>query len=290
MFFRFDPGFRSELEEARRAWRGSTDPLAVDDLSDESQFDLRAALHNDQRLRTTGLRLATRWGLDLTKTMEALAFDVPPNYPTASVAPRTTDPETGYHYTEIRIYSAYVWRPIHSALREIEWLDQIPNPRWFWDWPEDSPRRLSGLSATVTARTLALYFLMQARKGSRITGGVRTWEGAAALWRSLANQPYAPLGSDDRGRWRRDRRRLLRSLFRLSADPTRTLSVSQVERGLGDSKWAALLGIDGEAWHRIKCERVVSRAVWEQIKLSVPEIADRVDAFIELGLLKISTD
>src|SRR4051812_38527168 len=69
MFFRFDPGFRAELEEARREWRGTTAPMTLDGLSEAQEFDIRADVANRPRLRAIGVRLATRWGLDLGSTI-----------------------------------------------------------------------------------------------------------------------------------------------------------------------------------------------------------------------------
>lgn len=290
MFFRFDPGFRAELEEARQEWRGPTAPLTVDGLSEEQRFDVGAVVSNDPRLRLIALRLATRWGLDLGSTINALAFDTAPTYPLGQVRYSCTDPETGYHYAEIRVESAYVWRHLQSALAEIGWIEPARNLAWFWDRPSGSRQRLRGMDGRVAARTLALHFLTRSRLRMRPSGGTRLWRDANELWESTVRGEMASLDPGARTHWRRDRRYLLRFVIGRSADPLQLLMNAQQDLGLGDENWAARLGIDPADWRHLRVDQPVSRSVWEQIKRFGPDVARAADAYRQVGLLKVAPD
>lgn len=290
MFFRFDPGFRAELEEARREWHRPTSPLAIGGLAEEQQSDIRADVANRPRLRAIAVRLATRWGLDLGSTIDALAFDTAPTYPVGQVRYACTDPETGYHYAEIRVESAYVWRHIQSALAEIGWIEPPRNLAWFWDRPAGSLHRLRGMDGRVAARTLALHFLTRSPAGWRPSGGTRLWRDALEMWTSTARGEMASLDPDARTHWRRDRSQLLRFVIGRSADPVQLLMNAQQDLGLGDENWAVQLGIDSDDWRRMRVEQPVSRAVWDQVRQVSPDIARAVDAYGQVGLLKVAPE
>jgi hypothetical protein len=297
MFFRFDPGFRSELEAARNYCLGSAKPLQVAELSEEQQFDLR----NGVRMREVALSLAVRWGLDIDSVVAAIAHDEPPQYPTFVVQPWQVDPITGFRRLEIQVYSSHVWPTLRSALTEIEWLPDGPWLRsnqdivWFQDNPEGSRKRARGMEGDVAARTLAVHFLYGAPRGRRPTGGSRTWSAAIMLWRSVAAEERPSPSSvqrrtapnlEDPIPWRRARSRLLRGIFGRTLSAARILAAIRDARSLSDVEWAAELRIDGETWYRILSDQAVDEAVWERIKQAVPEIADDLDTYLEIGLLK----
>lgn len=290
MFFLFDPGFRVDLEEARQEWRGSTAPLTLDGLSEEQRFDIRVDVSNRPQLRVIAVRLATRWGLDLESTINGLAFDTAPTYPVGRVRYSCTDPETGYHYTEIRVESAYLWRHIQSALAELGWIEPARNLAWFWDRPAGSRLRLRGMDGRFAARTLALHFLTRSPAGRRPSGGTRLWREARELWESAVQGEMTSLDPDARTHWRRDRRHLLRFVIGRSADPLQLLMNAQQDLGLGDESWAARLGIDPDDWRQMRVEQPVKRVVWEQVKRAMPDVARAADAYCQVGLLKVAPD
>ncbi len=290
MFFRFDPGFRSEVECARREWNGSTAALSVDGLSEEHRHDLRAWLHDrkNERFRSIGIRLAKRWGLDLDTTLDAIAFDTAPRYPFAEVRPWETDPETGCRYAELRVYSAYVWKRLWSVLTDLGMAENREDMAWFWDRPQSSRVRLRGMDGDVAARTLAIHFLMREPPGRRATGGTRTWEEAARLWAALAPTGMTRLGPDARPGWSQDRVRLLRFVISLCASPVRALTVELLDRAIDDEDWSADLGIAQETWRSIRAEEPVDRGVWDQVKAARPALAADIDAYLEFGLLNLA--
>jgi hypothetical protein len=290
MFFRFDPCFRAELEGARLHWCGSTEPLRVADLPEERQFDFDAAIRNSARLREAAHRLAARWGFAVQTVVEAIAYDEPLQYPVVQILPRQEEPITGTRHVEIRVYSSHVWTIVRRALDGIEWLPGLTGLSkgtgisWFEDKPEGSRKRARGMDGDIAARTLALHFLVEAPRGARPSGGQRTWDEAVALWRDVTGlEPGEPQP------WSRARSRLLRGIFRRLMEPRRTLADMRDARGLDDAGWSEELGIHAEVWNLIQLEQAVPGAVWERIKQAVPEIADDVDAYLDVGFLKIAT-
>jgi hypothetical protein len=290
MFFRFDPGFGSELEGARLHWRGSAAPLPVDGLSERKQFDVRARLRNSAGLSEGAYGLAVRWGLPVDTVMDAIAYDTPLQYPVVQILHRQEEPITGTRHVEIRVYSSHVWPIVRGALDGIDWLPRVPWLRsptdiaWFEDKPEGSRVRASGMDGDVAARTLALHFLIWAAEGRRPTGGGRTWDGAVALWRSVTG-----LEPGERRPWGRARSQLLRVIFGRLMGPGETLAAIRDARGLDDTAWADRLGVDAQTWHKIRSNHAVPLAAWRQIRQALPEIADDLDSYRECGLLKIGT-
>lgn len=289
MFFRFDPGFRFEVESARRAWSGSAAPLSVDGLSEQRRHNLRAWLHSKRNrgFRSIGIRLATRWDLDLDSTLDAIAFDTAPRYPFAEVRPWETDPETGYHYAELRVYSAKVWNEVWKALMRLGMADRTDDQTWFWDRPEGSRERLRGKDARGVVRTLAIHFLMRAPTDRRPTGGERTWEAALRLWEAHAPSEMPGLSPESRSTWSEDRTWLLRSVFGRCQSPIGALRAEQVDRVIGDHDWATELGITTDAWQRIRADEQVDRAAWDRVKRARPALAADIDAYLEYGLLTL---
>jgi hypothetical protein len=72
LFFQFDPGFRTELEQARRQWKGSPDPLEPGEFSNHSLKTPR--LVKSERLQAAAHRLAGRLGLGVESVRAAIAY------------------------------------------------------------------------------------------------------------------------------------------------------------------------------------------------------------------------
>lgn len=273
MFFRFDPGFRTELEAARAHWHGAPTPISTEDLSDEALFNLRARLGNDRMLLEVAHGLAARWGLDPDAIVRTVAFNLPANYPTTVLRPWETDTVSGLRFLELRVYSEHAWTPLRRALEDIEWLEPAQDLAWFPDTPARPYRRVRGMDAKVAARTLALHFLRSPARGARPTGGNRSWEDAVALWNRLAINERTPDELDDRT-WRRQRRHLLGLVYSPMLSAVTRLRAIKDERDVPRDEWLALLGIDSETWDRIFAEQPVSRSAWESICAALPEAAD----------------
>jgi hypothetical protein len=272
-FFRFDPGFRSELEAARHFWRGSVEPLAIADLSEEHRADLALGLHTDARLQGAAHGLAIRWGLD-PEVVRALAYDETPSYPSVVLVVPGTEAGTGYHIADLRIYSIYAWQAVLSALGKIEWLKQPRDLALFADAPSIRPTRIRGMDGDVAARTLAIHFLTHEGRGRRPTDGARTWDGAVRLWRSHAGRLRDAKGLSDERPWRRKRSILLDHIFGRLPSAVQLLMTIQDARGLGDAEWAVTLGIDAETWVAMRSERAVTLAAWKSVLRALPEVAD----------------
>ena len=286
MFFRFDPGFRAELDAARMYWRGSPNPIPTEGLSDEALFDLTADLDRGRypKLLEAAYGLAARWGLlpdDLVKT---LAFDDPANYPIGVVRPWETDPVSGLRYLELRVYSEYAWTPLRQAGEKIGWLKRTRNLAWFPDTPARPYRRLRGLDAKLAARTMALNFLTRPAPNARPTGGTRSFADAVALWaRSAADEP-TPAEADDEQPGRRRRKRLLGLVYGHMMSARDRLDAIKYAREIPRDEWLALLGIDSDTWDRIFAEQPVSSSAWESICSALPEAAD--DLMTQVHILR----
>ena len=194
MFFRFDPGFRAELEAARVSWRREPTPISIDALSDKARFKLRVRLGNDRTLLEVARRLAARWGLHPEAMARTVAYDAPVNYPTVVVRSWETDPISGLRCLELRVFSEHAWAPLRRAIEAEEWLQDLQDLAWFRDTPARPYSRLRGMDAKVAARTLAIYFLTSPAPGARPTGGNRSWDDAVSLWNELPDEkPTGPL-------------------------------------------------------------------------------------------------
>ena len=290
MFFRFDPGFRTELVGARLYWQGSATQLAAPTLSDEQELGFWPRVGRSARLSEVACGLAARWGLPVETVANAITDDEPLQYPVVQILPWQEEPITGTRHVEIRVYSSHVWPIVRKALDGIEWLPRVPWLRsgtdiaWFEDKPAGSRVRASGMDGDVAARTLALHFLMEAPKRKRPTEGGRTWDGAVALWRSVTG-----LEPGGRRPWGRTRSQLLRVIFGRLMGPRETLAAIRDAQGLDDTAWANRLGVDAQTWHKIRSNHAVPLAAWRQIRQALPEIADDLDSYRECGLLKIGT-
>jgi hypothetical protein len=273
-FFRFDPGFRSELESARLFWRGSVEPLAIADLSEEQQLDIALRLHTDASLQEVALALGIRWGLDPETVVRAIAYDETPSYPSVVLLVPSTEAETGYRFAELRIYSIHAWQAVLSALGKIEWLKQPRDLALFADAPSIRPTRIRGMDGDVAARTLAIHFLTQEGRGRRPTDGTRKWDGAVRVWRKHAGRLRRAKGLSDERPWRRHRSILLGHIFGRLPSAVQLLMTIQDARGLGDAEWAATLGIDAETWVAMRSERTVTLAGWKSVLRALPEVAD----------------
>lgn len=287
MFFRFDPGFRAELDAARMHWRGSPDPVPTEGLSEEALFDLTADLRNGRfpKLSEAACGLAARWGLLQDDLEMTLAFDVPVNYPIGVVRPWETDPVSGLRYLELRVYSEYAWAPLRKAGEKIGWLRPSRNLARFPDTPTRPYRRLRGLDARIAARTMALYFLSRPARDARPTSGTRSFAEAVALWtRSAPPDEPAPAEADDPQPGRLRRQRLLGLVYGHMMSAWDRLNGIKDARGLSRDDWLALLGIDADTWGRILAEQPVSRSAWESICAALPAVAD--DLMIQVGGLR----
>lgn len=286
MFFRFDPAFRSELEQARYDWRGSIDPLQLDGLSEERQFDFQARLRNNKKIRTLAYGLAARWALEVESVVRAIAFDDPPTYPSVLIKPSTREPDTGFRYVEVRVYSAFVWNAVDQVLDNIDWLPRHRDVVWLEDRPEGSRYRLRGMKRGVVTRILALHFLVDDPKGPRATGGIRSWNDATGLWRDAEGDEHSKTDLEDPRHWRLGRGRVLRGIFGRMPKTSDALAAIQEERHLSDPEWAALLGIDRDTWYRIQLDQPVPRAAWESVKGAIPAIAGDLQTLLQIGLLR----
>lgn len=273
MFFRFDPGFRAELEAARTYWRGSPTPISIEALSDEARFNLWARLGNHRTLLEVAHGLAARWGLDPEAMARTVAFDVPANYPSAVLHSSERDTVSGLRFLELRVYSEHAWIPLRRALEEIEWLEPAQDLAWFPDTPARRFKRLRGMDAKVAARTLALHFLADPARDARPISGNRSWEDAVELWNRLAINERIPDELDYRT-WRRQRQHLLGLVYSPMLSAVGRLRAIKDERDVPRDEWLALLGIDSETWDRIFAEQPVSRAAWDSICAALPEAAD----------------
>jgi hypothetical protein len=276
MFFRFDPGFRAELDAARMYWRGSPNPIPTEGLSDEALFDLTADLGRGRspRLLEAAYGLAARWGLLPDELVKTLAFDDPANYPIGVVQPWATDPISGLRYLELRVYSEYAWAPLRLAGEKIGWLQRSRNLAWFPDTPTRPYSRLRGLDAKLAARTMALYFLARPAQDARPTGGTRPFSEAVALWaRSAADEP-TPAEADDQQPGRLRRQRLLGLVYGHMMSARDRLEAIKDARDLPRDEWLVLLGIDTDMWGRIYAEEPVSASAWESICAALPSAAD----------------
>ena len=279
MFFRFDPGFQGELRAARIAWRGTEVTPARKRWSDEERFDYEADFTRDMRLRALAARLARRWGLDTTHVVHSLATGRSLNYPYYRVQTDLEDPDTGLIYTDLRVYSEYVWTRVRSGLRDVEASVAPPIPRRFPDSTQTGVR-LTGMTSQVAARALALYFLTEAEPGRRPTGGRRRAAEAEDLWRE-----HTPADRHRGDHWRRAQPRLLAHVARRRRDPVALLMALQQERCLGDVEWAQVLGVElagpngtpaRDTWHGTRSGVAPGRAFWDRVVTSMPELADDV--------------
>ena len=280
MWFRFDPGFQRELRAARLAWQGSEDIVDRFPWTSERLRDFEAAYMRDAR--PAAARLAVRWGLDIDQTIHAVAIGASLNYPYYGVRPDLTDPESGLTYTEVRVYTEFVWSEVRQTLMSLPEHAAPPTPLRF---PDRNLRgaRVSDKQAELAARCLALHFLTEESSGERETGGRRTWDEALRLW-------WRECGVDetqslDRSHWHRDRRRLLEHVVRRRLDPVRRLMRLQDELGLGDKEWAEALGVsltgeDGspavDTWLATKSEIRPTQAFWDKVAQARPDLADDV--------------
>jgi hypothetical protein len=300
MFFRFDPGFRAELEAARVSWRREPTPISIDALSDKARFKLRVRLGNDRTLLEVARRLAARWGLHPEAMARTVAYDAPVNYPTVVVRSWETDPISGLRCLELRVFSEHAWAPLRRAIEAEEWLQDLQDLAWFRDTPARPYSRLRGMDAKVAARTLAIYFLTSPAPGARPTGGNRSWDDAVSLWNELPDEKPTgpeldekptgpeldekPTGPEldekatgpelDERTWRRQRKRLLGLVYSPMPSAVTQLRAIKDERDVPRDEWLALLGIDSETWDRIFAEQPVSRAAWKSICAALPEAAD----------------
>jgi hypothetical protein len=277
MFFRFDPGFQAEVRAARLSWRGAEVPPARRGWSDVKRFDYEANFTRDKRLRVLAERLASRWGLDTTHVVHALATGRSLNYPYYHIQADLEDPETGLVYTEVRVYSEYVWTRVRSGLLDVEATVAPPIPRRFPDSKQPGAR-LTGMTSRVASRALALYFLTEDEPGRRPTGGRRRPAVAEDLWRE-GTPPDRHRGDH----WQRAQPRLLAHVARRRRDPVALLMALQQERCLGDEEWARVLGVElagpngtpvRDTWHGARSEVAPSRAFWDRVVMSMPELAD----------------
>lgn len=273
-FFRFDPGFHSELVDARQLWRGSAEPLAIGALSEERRFGLGLRLRNDARLREAASQLALRWALDPETVVRALAYDEAPSYPSVVLVAPSTEAETGLPLAELRIYSDYALQAVLSALGRLSWLKEPRDLALLADTPGTRPKRIRGMDGEVAARTLAIHFLTQESRGQRRTGGTREWDDAVGLWRRHAGRLSDAKGLDDERPWRRHRTILLGHIFGRLPSAAKLLMSIQQEGGFGDDEWAAHLGIDLDTWAAIRSERAVPNAAWKNVLRALPEVAD----------------
>ena len=154
MFFRFDPIFRRDAELARERAFGDAEPLQLELLTEEQQFDRRRLLRNDRDLVDAAEDLATRWGLDPEDCFHTVAFDSAVNFPIGRVFRR--EPDSGSAYLELRLYSEYAWAPVRRALAGQPWL--IPGSD-LAQFPESPARqggvRLRGIETTIAAKAMA---------------------------------------------------------------------------------------------------------------------------------------
>jgi hypothetical protein len=276
MFFEFDPLFRAEIEGARVAWCGTAAPPDRRGWSDIKRFDYEAAAIHDEHLRALAAGLARRWGLDTTDVVHALATGRGLNYPYYRVRTDLEDQETGLVYSEVRVYSEYVWAKVKSGLLDVRPKATPPVPRLFPD--ATSGRRSRGMTSHVAARAMALYFLTEAGPGLRPTGGRRTATEAEKLWRERSPD------LDEKGdRWAREQRRLLSHVARRRPDPVARLMDLQMDSGLGDDEWASALGVelagpDGspsrDTWHGTRSGVRPSTTFWDRVISSLPDQAD----------------
>ena len=276
MFFRFDPGFRAELDAARMYWRGSPDPISTEGRSEEALFGLTADVRSGRfpKLSEAACGLAARWGLLQDDLEMTLAFDVPVNYPIGVVRPWETDPVSGLRYLELHVYSEYAWTPLRQAGEKIGWLRPSRNLAWFPDTPTRPYRRLRGLDAKLAARTMALYFLTRPARDARPTGGTRSFAEAVALWtRSAADEP-TPTEADDPQPGRLRRQRLLGLVYGRMMSARDRLEAIKDGRGLSRDEWLALLGIDADTWARIYAKQPVPASAWKSICAALPAVAD----------------
>ena len=280
MWFRFDPGFLRELGAARFAWQGSADIVDRFAWSSERLRDFEGAYMRDAR--PAAARLAIRWGLDIDQTIHAVAVGASLNYPYYGVRPDLTDPESGLTYTEVRVYTEFVWSKVRQTLLSLPEGVPPPTPLRF---PDRNLRRkrVSDKPAKFAAMCLALHFLTEEWSGERETGGRRTWPEALRLW-------WRECGTDedisfDRSHWQRDRRRLLEHVVRRRLDRVRMLMRLQDELGLGDKEWAEALGVpltgeDGspalDTWLATKSEIRPTQAFWDNVAKARPDLADDV--------------
>lgn len=276
MFFRFDPGFRAELDGARMYWRGSPNPISTEGLSDEALFDLTADLDRGRSpsLLEAAYGLAARWGLLTDELVRTLVFGDPVNYPIGVVRPWETDPISGLRYLELRVYSEYAWDPLRRAGEKIGWLRRARNLARFPDTPVPRQKRLRGLDAKLAARTMALHFLTRPARGDRTTAGNRSFAEAVALWaRSTKDEP-TPAEADDQQPGRLRRQRLLGLVYGHMMSARDRLRAIKDARDLPRDEWFALLGIDADTWGRIFAEQPVSASAWESIGAALPAAAD----------------
>jgi hypothetical protein len=288
MFFRFDPGFRSELDAARMYWRGSPNPIPTEGLSDEALFDLTADLTADlgrsPKLLEAAYGLAARWGLLSDGLVRTLAFDEPANYPIGVVRPWETDSISGLPYLELRVYSEYAWAPLRRAAENTEWLQRARNLAWFPDTPPRPYSRLRGLDAKLAARTMALHFLARPAPRARPTGGTRSFVEAVALWTRSATGEPTPAEADDQQPGRLRRQRLLGLVYGHMMSARDRLDAIKDARDLPRNEWLALLGIDSDTWGRIFAEQPVSASAWDSICAALPAAAD--DLIIQVRELR----
>jgi hypothetical protein len=283
LWFRFDPGFQRELRTARLAWQGSADVVDRSEWSSERRFTFEADYTRSRRLREVAARLAIRWGLDIDQTIHAVAIGASLNYPYYGVRPDLTDSESGLIYTEVRVYTEFVWSEVRRALEGLPERVAMPTPHRFPDESLRKKTRVSGKPAEFAARCLALHFLTEESSGERETGGRRSWDEAQRLWwREHDVDEEQDVGYSH---WLRDRHRLLEHVARRRLDPVTKLMRLQDELGLGDEEWAEAIGVPAtgpggsptvDTWLGTKSEISPTQAFWDKVAQARPDLADDV--------------
>jgi hypothetical protein len=269
MFFRFDPIFRRDAELARERAFGDAEPLQLELLTEEQQFDRRRLLRNDRDLVDAAEDLATRWGLDPEDCFHTVAFDSAVNFPIGRVFRR--EPDSGSAYLELRLYSEYAWAPVRRALAGQPWL--IPGSD-LAQFPESPARqggvRLRGIETTIAAKAMALHFLRVGQPQARPTGGHRTWEESARLWDRMAPADRLAVSFDPH-LWRRREADLLDLVYDRMLSASRQLLAIKMFGAYELGLWLEFLAIDSATWSDIVACRPIPLSAWRSIAKAIPD-------------------
>ena len=275
LFFRLDPGFREEVEAARRHWCGT--PTAL--YSPEVQPSDRPRWQDDDVLGDVVLGIASRWDITKDDTADLLVTDRAVTWPDYHYRPALVDALTGQRRARLDIYSPLVWDEIKIALGRIGWRDPPMEP----DLTAGPIRVVNrwhgrGWRPDYFARVVALHFLRRPGRGVRDSGGWRSVDDARDLWRQATGDRTI----DAPRRWNETRALFLAEVAAHRMSPVNRLRTIKEVNRIDDAKWIATL-CDGQpavgremaaAWCRAVAGDEPDQGFWDAVRSAFPDLKE----------------
>jgi hypothetical protein len=275
LFFRLDPGFREEVDAARREWVGSCDAPYSAAKSPDWQ--------DENALGSLALDMAARWGLMIGDAANLLATNEAVTFPWFVVRPNLAVHPTGLRRTRLDIYSGAVWDKVSATLRGLGWESLEARPELPSDqFGSGNPFYVGGARSYYFARVVALHFLTQ-RSDQRLreSGGTRSWIEARSLWTKMTGDN----ASDGQTRWREMRDKFLKAVGAHRMNPVDRLMAIKCANRLDDAGWVAILSRGQQGlnirnlaaeWQRVASDRVAEPWFWDLVRRALPDLVDEL--------------